>query len=214
MFCLYLKYDLRFIVFVFLTSHKVYIQTEYWAIFKHFIQEHHLERFTLLLDADMDDDTNLFLVQATTNLFNRFCSVFIPTLLKRKYPLNSLGLLAQSPINVLSADYELWNDVQNENNTDNESKENGNDIDIDTIKRGMCYSLISPFFDINSIHLETLDEFNLYLPNPVPLQDMLDLIQFILDSKHRLTKFRLELQMIKDIKENQAIIRINGKICE
>eukprot|EP01084_Bolivina_argentea_P003652 6870_1 len=100
---------------------QIYIQTEYWTMFKHFIHEHKLNKLTLLLDAELDNiNVNLLLIQQTTNLFNQFCNVFIPTLLNRKYPLHTLGILAQSPMNVMT-----------------------NDNINGYYNKGMCYSLIA-----------------------------------------------------------------------
>eukprot|EP01083_Nonionella_stella_P110779 324402_1 len=166
---------------------QVFVQTEYWSLLKHFVHEHHLDRFTLLLDSDEDDN-----IINTTELFNQFCAVFIPTLLHRKYPLNSLGILAQSPLNVLTG------------NTMNDTYTEG-------VNKGMCYSLIAPFFDRNSIHLMSLTEFNLYLPNPAPLEDMLDLMTFITESDHKLTKFRLELPHEDRYKKTKKLLELMAK---
>lgn len=119
----------------------------------------------------MNQNEDALRVEQITYYFNHFCEVFLPTLCQRKFSLTSLGILAQSPINVLS---------QGHNNDGNEQK-------------GMCYRLISPFFDFESIHLHTLSEFSLYLPNAPPYEDMLSLIAYIIESEHKLIKFRLEL---------------------
>jgi len=72
----------------------------------------------------------------------------------------------------------------------------------------MCYNLIAPFFAHDSIHLRTLQEFNLYLSTRPPLQDMLDLIRFISNSGHSLINLRLELQPNHRYNTTRALLEL------
>ena len=110
---------------------QVYSRAENWNIIEHFVHHHAFDKFTLLLDGDFDEETNLMAVHRTINLFNRFCSLFLPTLLHRKTPLKSLGILAQSPSDVLSLSAEHWNGmIQNENLSKLYNESNGNGINV------------------------------------------------------------------------------------
>ena len=152
-------------------------------------------------------------VHRTINLFNRFCSLFLPTLLHRKTPLKSLGILAQSPSDVLSLSAEHWNGmIQNENLSKLYHESNGNGINIENQRKwGMCYSLIAPFFAADSIHLSTMNAFNLFLPNPAPLEDMLDLIESMTNSDLQLIKLRLELPPHQRYKKTKVLLESMAK---